>query len=100
LGLAIAKKATKVPYGLFIRQNFKSYAIFCPLFLCLFEKSRKHSNRSATLFDPWIRDSGWVKNQYPDPRALKKFLVKKILLSGSEIRNLFLTLGWKNSDPG
>jgi hypothetical protein len=25
--------------------------------------------RIRCLFDPWIRDPGWVKNQDPDPRS-------------------------------
>jgi hypothetical protein len=31
----------------------------------LYRKTNLHCCRSGTLFDPWIRDPGWVKN--PDP---------------------------------
>ncbi len=60
------------------------------------------------LFDPWIWDPGWVKNQDYISESLKTiFGVKNTWIlwcgSGSGIRNLFdpgLDPGWKNSDPG
>jgi hypothetical protein len=63
------------------------------------------------LFDPWIRDPGWVKNQNPDPgsglnipdhisESLEtNFWVKKLKFFLADTRfGIFLTLdpGWKN----
>ncbi len=57
------------------------------------------------LFDPWIRDPGWLKSQDPDrdpgwttrfifPRALNPFFWLKYFNSSMRIRD------GKNSDPG
>jgi hypothetical protein len=56
------------------------------------------------LFDPWIRDTGWVKNHDPDPGSgmnnkdhiceHRKFFWFKIL------KFFDADPGWKNSDPG
>jgi hypothetical protein len=83
------------------------------------KKSRSGSGIRC-LFDPWIRDPGWVKNQDPDPGSgsgknnpdrisesletivggLKYLnLLMRIRNSGSSMEKIRIRDG-KNSDPG
>ncbi len=64
--------------------------------------------RIRDLFDPWIRDPGWVKNQYPAPGSGSGMnnpdhiseSLETIFLGLKYLNSLMRIRDGKNSDPG
>jgi hypothetical protein len=56
--------------------------------------------RNRCLFDPWIRDPGWVKNQDPDPRSGSGMNIPDHISFSLETIFWVKILNFFNADPG